>query len=81
MTKGNKVLIIRLIIALVFWITAIILDKIVFKDLANFSNANYVLGYEITLIILYGISYIVAGYDVIVGAVKHILEKEKVTKQ
>ena len=76
MTKGNKVLIIRLIIALVFWITAIILDKLVFKDLADFSNANYVLGYEITLIILYGISYIVAGYDVIVGAVKHILEKE-----
>lgn len=76
MTKGNKILIIRLIIALVFWITAIILDKLVFKDLANFNNANYVLGYEITLIILYGISYIIAGYDVIVGAVKHILEKE-----
>ncbi len=76
MTKENKKLIIRLIIALVFWATAIILDKLIFKDLANFTSDSYNIAYEIVLIILYGISYLIAGYDVLVGAVMHIKEGE-----
>lgn len=76
MTKANKKLIIRLIIALVFWISAIILDKFIFKDLAIFESDSYNIAYEIVLIILYGISYIVAGYDVLVGAIKHIAQGE-----
>ncbi len=75
MTKAKK-LIIRLIIALVFWISAIILDKFIFKDLAIFESDSYNIAYEIVLIILYGISYIVAGYDVLVGAIKHIAQGE-----
>ncbi len=76
MTKANKVLIIRLICALIFWATAIVLDKLVFKDLAIYSSENYQIGYEITLIILYGIAYLIAGYDVLIGAFKHIIQGE-----
>ncbi len=76
MTKANKKLIIRLILALIFWITAIILDKFIFKDSAISTSINYNLGYEITLIILYGIAYLISGYDVLVGAIKHIIRGE-----
>lgn len=73
MTKANKRLIIRLILALIFWFTAIILDKFIFKDSAISTSPNYILGYEITLIVLYGIAYLIAGYDVLTGAFKHII--------
>ena len=76
MTKANKKLIIRLIIALIFFITAIILDKFIFKDLAIYDSVNYNISYEIVLIILYGIAYLISGYDVLVGAVKHIIHGE-----
>ena len=76
MTKANKKLIIRLIIALIFFITAIVLDKFIFKDLATYDSVNYNISYEIVLIILYGIAYLISGYDVLVGAVKHIIHGE-----
>ena len=64
MTKANKKLLIRLIISLVIWICAIVLEFTLDKN------------FEYVYIILYSIAYIIAGYDVLIGAVKHILSGE-----
>ncbi len=76
MNKKNKILIIRLILASFIWIIAIILDKFIFKDSAITGNIEYKLSHEIILIFLYGISYLIAGYDILFGAIKHIFQGE-----
>ena len=52
MTKKNKILVIRLIIALVFWIVAIILEHAIATD-------------ELLFLSFYIISYLIAGYDIL----------------
>lgn len=63
MDRKNKVLIIRILIALVLWIIAIILNYGVSKSLTT----------EIIYITLYSISYIISGYDILFGAIRNIL--------
>lgn len=62
MTKKNKILLIRLIIAIIFWITGIILQNNISSD------------YEIIYLIIYIISYLIAGYDILIGAIRNIIQ-------
>ena len=59
MTKKNKILVIRLIIALVFWIVAIILEHAIATD-------------ELLFLSFYIISYLIAGYDILLLGFKNI---------
>ena len=59
MTKKNKILIIRLIIALIFWITAIILE--------------HTIAIEPLYLSFYIVSYLIAGYDILLLGFKNIL--------
>ena len=58
MTKKNKILIIRLIIALIFWITAIILE--------------HTIAIEPLYLSFYIVSYLIAGYDILLLGFKNI---------
>ena len=62
MTKANKILIIRISIAVIFWLTALILEHVLPDELK----------YEIIYLVLYVISYLTVGYDVILNAIKKI---------
>ena len=62
MTKENKILIIRIGVAILLWITAFIFEHTL---PASFN-------YEIVYLILYVIAYLIAGYDVIFSAIKKI---------
>ena len=62
MDRKNKILITRILIALVLWIVAIILNYGVSKSLTT----------EIIYITLYSISYIISGYDILFGAIRNI---------
>ncbi len=62
MTKENKILTIRIIIAIVFWTAAIILEHVLEDTFAN----------EMIYMPLYVVSYLIAGYDVIIKAIKKI---------
>ena len=59
MTKKNKILVIRLIIALIFWIVAIILEHAIATD-------------ELLFLSFYIISYLIAGYDILLLGFKNI---------
>ena len=61
MMKKTKILIIRLIIAIILWITAIILENTL-KNLEPLYLGIYILG------------YLIAGYDILFGAVKNIFQ-------
>ena len=63
MTKENKILIVRLIIALFIWLAAIIIQYTV----------EYSFNVEMIYLSLYLIAYIISGYDILWGAIKHIL--------
>ena len=63
MTKKNKILIIRLIVSLFLWICGIIIQFTI----------PYSFEIEMVFLSLYVISYIIAGYDILIGAIKHIL--------
>lgn len=54
----KKILVIRLIIAIILWILAICLNS-----------------YEIPSLVLYICSYIIAGYDIIIGAIRNIINR------
>ncbi len=62
MTRKNKILIIRLIISLLIWVSAIIIQF----------SINYSFELEMVYLSLYIVAYIIAGYDILWGAVKHI---------
>lgn len=62
MTKENKILVSRIVVALIFWVTAFILEHTLPDELK----------YEIIYIVLYSISYLTVGYDVIFNALKKI---------
>ena len=62
MTRKNKILIIRIAIAILLWITALILEHTL---PAGFE-------YEIIYLILYIVVYLIVGYDVIFGALRKI---------
>ncbi|MGM9969152.1 MAG: heavy metal translocating P-type ATPase, partial [Anaeroplasma sp.] len=61
MTKKNKILIGRLIISIIIWAIAIVLENILDTNL------------EIIYALLYVIAYIIAGYDILIGAIRNIL--------
>ena len=63
MTRKNKILITRLIISLIIWIVAIILQ---------FTLENK-FEIEMVYLSLYILAYIIAGYDILWGAIKHII--------
>ncbi len=63
MTRENKILIIRLIISLIFWTTGIILQF----------GIDYSFTIEMIYLGLFIIAYLFAGYDVLWGAIKHII--------
>lgn len=63
MSLKNKRLVIRLVIALVLWITAIILEHVLDKNIYS----------EIVYLSFYVIAYIIAGYDVIIKAFRNII--------
>lgn len=54
----NKLLVIRLIIAIILWVVAICLSS-----------------YEIASLILHVCAYVIAGYDIIIGAIRNILNR------
>lgn len=66
MEKRNKILIFRLIIALLFWISGIILEYAI----------PYSFSIEMVYLSLFIVSYIISGYDILWGALKHILSGE-----
>lgn len=55
----NKLLVIRLIISLILWIIAIILQFTLGK-------------YELAYAIIYVLAYLIAGYDILLGAIRNI---------
>lgn len=61
-TKKNKILIIRLIIALFLWITSITLEH----------TLTYSIQIEIIYLSIYVIAYLIAGYDILLSAVKNV---------
>ncbi len=63
MTKKNIILIVRLIVAFIIWISAIITQYAV----------EYSFEIEMVYLSLYIVSYIIAGYDILWGAIKHII--------
>ena len=63
MTRKNKILIIRIIIAILIWVSAIIIEHTV----------DYSIGVEITYLSLYVVAYLISGYDILIGAVKHVI--------
>lgn len=64
--KANKLLIIRLIVASIFWIVGIILQFSLENNLTN----------EIIYLSFFIVAYIISGYDILIGAVKHIIQGE-----
>ena len=64
--KANKLLIIRLIVASIFWIVGIILQFSLANNLTN----------EIVYLSFFIVAYIISGYDILIGAVKHIIQGE-----
>jgi len=54
----NKILVVRLLIAIILWITAICLNS-----------------YEMVSLILHICSYVIAGYDIIIGAIRNIFNR------
>ena len=62
--KANKILIIRLIVATIFWIIGIILQFSLEENLTN----------EIIYLSFYIVAYLISGYDILIGAVKHIFQ-------
>lgn len=64
--KANKLLIIRLIVASIFWIVGIILQFSLVNNLTN----------EIIYLSFFIVAYIISGYDILIGAVKHIIQGE-----
>ena len=63
MNKNNKILIIRLIIAFLFWIAGIILEFAV----------PYSFSIEMVYLSLFIVAYLISGYDILWGAIKHII--------
>lgn len=63
MTRKNKILIIRIVIAILIWVSAIIIEHTV----------DYSIGVEITYLSLYVVAYLISGYDILIGAVKHVI--------
>ncbi len=63
MTRKNKILIVRIIIAILIWVAAIIIEKTV----------DYSFSVEMIYLSLYIVAYLIAGYDILIGAVKHLL--------
>ncbi len=64
MTRKNKILIARLIVAAIIWIVAIVIEKTV----------DYSFTIEMVYLSLYVVAYLIAGYDILIGAFKHIIE-------
>ena len=63
MTSKNKKLLIRLGVAIVLWVIAIILQFTLKESLVN----------EIIYASIYGASFLVAGYDVVIGAIRNLI--------
>ena len=63
MTRKNIILIIRLAIALIIWLSAILIQYLV----------PYSFEIEIVYLSLYIVAYIISGYDILWGALKHII--------
>jgi Cd2+/Zn2+-exporting ATPase len=66
MNKNNKILIIRLIIAFLFWIAGIVLQFAV----------PYSFSIEMVYLSLFIVAYLISGYDILWGAIKHIISGE-----
>ncbi len=64
--KANKKLIIRLIIAAILWIVGIILQFSLPNTLTN----------EIIYLCFYVVAYLISGYDILIGAIRHIIQGE-----
>ena len=64
--KANKKLIIRLIIAAILWIVGIILQFSLPNTLPN----------EIIYLCFYVVAYLISGYDILIGAIRHIIQGE-----
>lgn len=64
--KANKKLIIRLIIAAILWIVGIILQFSLPNTLTN----------EIIYLCIYVVAYLISGYDILIGAIRHIIQGE-----
>ena len=63
MTKENKNLIVKIIIAIILWLTALILENFILND---------TLKSEIIYVSFYALSYLVVGYDVLFRALINI---------
>ena len=63
MSKKNKILVVRLIFALIFWIAGIILQHTLNNNIES----------EIIFLSLYIIAYLISGYDVLWKAIKNII--------
>ena len=63
MTSKNKKLLIRLGVAIVLWVIAIILQFTLSASLVN----------EIIYASIYGAAFLIAGYDVVIGAIRNLI--------
>lgn len=63
MTRKNIILIIRLAIALIVWLSAILIQHLI----------SYSFEIELVYLSLYIVAYIISGYDILWGALKHII--------
>ena len=63
MTRKNIVLIIRLAVALIIWLAAILIQHLI----------PYSFEIELVYLSLYIVAYIISGYDILWGALKHII--------
>ena len=64
MTRKNKILIARLVVAVAIWVSAIIIEHTV----------DYSFSIEMVFLSLYIVAYLIAGYDILIGSVKHIFQ-------
>lgn len=63
MTRKNIILIIRLAVALIIWLAAILIQHLI----------PYSFEIELVYLSLYIVAYIISGYDILWGALKHII--------
>ena len=64
MTEKNKILIARLVVAIAIWVSAIIIEHTV----------DYSFSIEMVYLSLYVVAYLIAGYDILIGSIKHIFQ-------
>ena len=65
MTKKNKILLIRLSIAIVLWVLAICLEHTLPETEPLF---------EVLYAVIYAVAYLIAGYDILWGALRNIFQ-------